>query len=119
MKRFWLLLLVGILLIGCKKEEPLEKRILGTWSGREVNVNGEMLPATWEFLEGGTLIARIPSEDITYELTWELVQDKRINIFTHLAPEPTYLDVEFVSDDEIKLIEVESGNESALIRVDG
>lgn len=82
-------------------DAPIEERIIGEWSGLQTSTNGEKVPATWEFLEGGTMIIKIGT--FSYGAEWS-VEGNRVNIATELAPDdPTYRDVEFVSDDVMRL----------------
>jgi len=101
------LILMSLILVGCggarSKKPSLEERIIGKWSGVQTSVSGDKVPAVWEFIEGGTMIIRIVGVDISFGATWS-VEGNRINIVPELDPErPTYRDVEFVSDDVMKL----------------
>jgi len=105
--RILLLVLITISLAACggsgSSERPLEQRIIGKWSGIQTNAEGDKFPATWEFIEGGTMIVKIIGVDVSYGAKWS-AEGSRINFTTELAPdEPNYRDVEFVSEDVIKL----------------
>ncbi len=103
MKRLVILVILLFALGACGGgEAPLEERIIGTWEGAMTNTNGDKIPATWQFLEGGTMLVDAGGL-VSYGATWE-VEGNRINIVTELAPDdPTYRDAEFVSDDVVKL----------------
>jgi hypothetical protein len=120
MKRFLIVLYILTLVLaacGGSADPPLEERIIGTWSGAQTNVNGDKIPATWQFLEGGTMVVKITGTDISYGADWS-VEGNRINLTTELAPdEPTYRDVEFVSDDVISMTKAESNIEETWTRV--
>ena len=110
-KAILFLIVTSLVLVACgglgSKEPPLEERILGTWSGAQTNADGDKIPATWEFLEGGTMVIKIFGLDMAFGATWS-VEGNRINFVLELDSEnPTYRDVEFVSDDVIKLTKAE------------
>lgn len=103
--RIFILLVIVVLLAACggNSEQPLEQRIIGKWSGTQVSANGERIPATWEFLEGGTMVVTITPLNTSYGATWT-AEGNRINFTTELDPDnPNYREVEFVSEDVIKL----------------
>lgn len=105
--RLVILILVALIVVSCGSsrgaDQPLEQRIIGKWSGIQVNSNGDPIPATWEFLEGGTMIVTITGLGQSFGAEWS-TEGSRINFTTELAPdEPNYRDVEFVSDDVMKL----------------
>lgn len=111
-----LLLLLFFALAACGGgDPPIEDRIIGQWSGLQTATGGQKVPATWEFLEGGTMV--VSAGGITYGADWS-VDGNRVNIATELAPEsPTYRDVEFVSDDVMRMTKEESGIEETWTRV--
>lgn len=104
MKKLVMLVLVLFVAVACGGGgDDVESRLIGKWSGAQTNPQGDKIPATWEFLEGGTMVVTVVPLDITYGAEWS-VDGNRINIATELDPEnPTYRDVEFVSDDVIRL----------------
>jgi hypothetical protein len=54
------------------------------------------------------MVITITGIDISFGATWS-VEESRINIVSEIDPEnPTYRDVEFVSDDVMKLTKAES-----------
>ena len=96
-----LLLIFALAACGGGGDAPIEERIVGTWSGLQTSTNGEKVPATWQFLEGGTMVVQIAS--FSYGAEWS-VDGNRVNIATELDPDnPTYRDVEFVSDDVMRM----------------
>lgn len=96
---------------------PIEIRILGTWSGAMTNHNGDQIPAQWTFMQGGIMIVEFPYLGMSYGAEWS-IQGNRINIVTELDPnDPTYRDVEFISDDIIILSKEESGISETWTRV--
>jgi hypothetical protein len=117
-KVIFFLLVLGFVLVACGGGDKLiEERIIGKWSGAQTNANGDKIPATWEFLEGGIMIVEVVGMGFSYGAEWS-VEGNRINLVTELAPDdPTYRDVEFVSDDVIKLTKQESGIEETWSRV--
>lgn len=121
MKRLFLFtILFIVLLAGCggSGEPPIEDRIIGEWSGLQTATGGDKVPATWEFLEGGTMVVTIEGVGISYGAEWSVDGD-RINIVTELDPEnPTYRDVEFVSDDVVRMTKAESDIEETWTRVE-
>lgn len=107
MRLAFLMLVTALIVAACggsgASDQPLEQRIIGKWSGVQVNKNGDPIPATWEFLEGGTMVVKITGLPVSYGAKWS-AEGNRINFTTELNPdEPNYRDVEFVSDDVIKL----------------
>lgn len=97
------LLLIVLLLAACggNGDAPIEQRIIGKWSGLQTAISGDKVPATWEFFEGGTMVVNVGG--FNYGAEWS-VDGNRVNIATELAPDdPTYRDVEFVSDDVMTL----------------
>lgn len=109
MKRLMLGLIVfSLVLLSCglgswATEKPLNERIVGKWSGLLVNKNGDKLPAEWEFLDKGTMVIRITTAGVSYGGTWS-AEGNRINFTTEANPEEkNYREVEFVSDDVVKL----------------
>lgn len=118
--RLAFLILVALIVVACGgsggSEPPLEQRLIGKWSGTQINKNGDPIPATWEFLEGGTMVVKIVGLDIGYGAKWS-VEGSRINFTTELAPdEPNYRDVEFVSEDVVKFSK--EGIEETFTRVE-
>lgn len=102
---FVLLTLVILVVPACgssgASEQPLNQRLIGKWSGAQVNRNGDAIPATWEFIEGGTMVVTVLGQ--SYGADWS-AEGNRLNFTTELNPdEPNYRDVEFVSEDVIKL----------------
>lgn len=101
------LVIASFVLVGCggagSNNLPLDKRLIGKWSGLIVNKNGDKIPAEWEFLEGGTMVTTVKILDISYGGTWS-AEGNRLNFVTEVNPEEqNYREVEFVSDDVIKL----------------
>jgi hypothetical protein len=120
MRILFLLLAIVVFLAACGGSEvsdlPLEQRLIGKWSGAQVNREGNPIPATWEFLEGGTMVVTITGLGQSFGAEWS-AEGNRINFTTELDPdEPNYRDVEFVSDDVIKL--TKEGIEETFTRVD-
>ena len=88
---------------------PIGEWIIGKWSGAMTNSNGDKIPAFWSFLDGGVMLVEIPLADVSYGAEWRL-EGTRLHITTELDPEnPTYRDVEFVSEDLMILTKDESG----------
>ena len=82
---------------------PIEERILGKWSGAMTNIQGDKIPATWTFMEGRVMVVNINLLGVSYGAEW-YVEGNRIHIISELDPNnPTYRDVEFVSDNVIIL----------------
>lgn len=118
--RLALLILVTLVLVSCGgsggNDQPLEQRIIGKWSGVLTNVNGDKIPANWEFIEGGAMVVKIIGLDVSYGGKW-LVEGSRINFTTELDPEKSnYRDVEFVSEDTMKL--TKEGIEETFTRIE-
>lgn len=91
-----------------KNNTVTSDRIIGTWSGLQTSKNNEKVPAEWQFLEGGVMVIRIPAGGISFGANWTL-EGKRINIITEIDPDnPTYRDVEFITDDVMRLTKDES-----------
>jgi hypothetical protein len=116
------LIVISLILVACGglggNEPPVEERIVGKWSGLMVNVNGDRVPVEWEFLDGGTMVTRISMVGISYGGTWS-VGGNRINFVTEVDPEKkNYRDVEFVSDDVMKLTKAESNIVETWTRVE-
>jgi len=111
-----LLLIFALAACGGGGGVPIEERIIGEWSGLHTATGGQKVPATWEFLEGGTMVVSVGG--ITYGADWSVDGD-RVNIATELDPDnPTYRDVEFVSDDVMRLTKAESDIEETWTRVE-
>lgn len=102
MKKLVSFVLLLIILAACGGgDAPIEERIIGEWSGLQTSTNGEKIPATWEFLEDGTMIVKIGT--LSYGAEWS-VEGNRVNIAAGFDPaNPTYRDVEFVSDDVMRM----------------
>lgn len=97
-------------------DQPLEQRILGKWSGVQTSASGDKIPATWEFLEDGTMVVEIVGMGMGYGAEWS-AEGGRINFTTELAPdEPNYRDVEFVNEDTVKFSK--EGIEETFTRVE-
>lgn len=100
-------ILVMFLVVGClgTKSAPLEERIIGEWSGAQTTTSGDKVPAVWTFLEDGTMLVAVGP--FAYGAKWSVDGD-RLNIVTELSPErPTYRDVEFLSDNVVRLTKEE------------
>lgn len=118
MKKLFLFAFLLILtLVSCGgNDAPIEERIIGEWSGLQTSVSGDKVPATWEFLPDGTMVVRIGG--FSYGAEWSL-DGNRVNIVTEVAPDdPTYRDVEFVSDDVMRLTKEEGDIEETWSRVE-
>lgn len=118
--RLVFLILVTLTLAACggsgAEAQPLNQRIIGKWSGAMTNTEGDKVPATLEFLEDGTMIVRITGLDVSYGAEWS-TEGSRLNFTTELSPdEPNYRDVEFVSEDVVKLSK--EGIEETFTRVE-
>lgn len=118
--RLALLILVTLVLVSCGSsggnDQPLEQRIIGKWSGVQVNVNGDPIPATWEFIEGGTMVVKITGLNVSYGAKWT-AEGNRIDFTTELDPDkPNYRNVEFVSEDTMKL--TKEGIEETFTRIE-
>lgn len=114
MKTISILLLVSLILLGCAASTS--ERIIGKWSGTQTNAAGNKLPATWEFIEGGTMVISITGL-ASYGATWE-ADGNRITIVTELSPDKsTYRDVEFINDDTVKMTKAEAGITETWTRV--
>ncbi|MCA9930800.1 MAG: membrane lipoprotein lipid attachment site-containing protein [Anaerolineales bacterium] len=103
MKKFILFIVMATLVLAAcgGSEPPIEERIIGTWSGLQTAASGDKVPATWQFLEGGTMVVSVGG--FSYGAEWS-IEGSRVNIVTEVAPDdPTYRDIEFVSDDVMKL----------------
>lgn len=100
------LVIVSFVLVGCGGPgggKPIQERVIGKWTGAMVNKNGDRIPVEWEFLEGGTMVTKFPMLNISYGGAWS-AESSRINFTTEIDPEEkNYRDVEFVSDDVMKL----------------
>ena len=60
MKKLLIITLLTLLLAACGGDDPpIEERIIGKWSGLQTATSGDKVPATWEFLEGGTMIVYV------------------------------------------------------------
>lgn len=120
MKRYLALVIFLVLLAlaacGGTAEQPLDQRLIGKWSGAQINKNGDPIPATWEFLEGGTMIVTITGLGQSFGAKWS-AEGNRLNFTTEIDPDnPNYRDVEFVSEDVIKL--KKEGIEETFTRVE-
>lgn len=117
MKKIILFVLLLLMLVACGgSEQPIEERIIGEWSGLQTATSGDKIPATWEFLEDGTMIVNVGG--FSYGADWS-VDGNRVTIATELDPDnPTYRDVEFVSDDVVKLTKDEGDIEETWSRVE-
>jgi len=109
MKKYLLIgIIVMVFLVGCSVTlKPTSECIIGVWTGMQTSANGDKVPATWEFIEGGTMLVEVAGGVFSYGATWE-VNGNRINIVTELDPEkPTYRDVEFKSNDVMVLTKLD------------
>lgn len=118
--RLVFLILIALFVTACgdsgDSNQPLDQRLIGEWSGVQVNVNGDPIPATWEFLEGGTMVVKIVGLNASYGAKWS-VEGNRLNFTTELDPDkPNYRNVEFVSEDIIKL--TKEGIEETFTRIE-
>lgn len=113
---FFVFVLVTVLLSGCAA--PIEKRIIGTWSGAMTNKEGEKIPASWTFMDGGIMLIEINILEYRYGAEWS-VEGNRIHIIPETDPNnPTYRDVEFVTDDVMILTKEEAGIKETWTRVE-
>jgi hypothetical protein len=102
---------------GAIDEVSIEGRIIGKWSGLQTSSSGDKVPAIWQFLEGGVMVIQFPAVSISYGAEWS-VDGNRITIVTEIDPaNPTYRDVEFLSDDVMRLTKDESGIEEIWTRI--
>ena len=111
--------IAAVFLAACGRasEQPLDQRLIGKWSGAQINKNGDPIPATWEFLEDGTMVTTITGLGQSFGAKWS-VEGNRINLVSELDPdEPTYRDIEFVSENVMKATKAEANIEETWTRV--
>ena len=96
---------------------PIEKRIIGKWSGVMTNKNGDQIPAFWTFIDGGVMTIEISLLEYSYGGEW-YVEGNRIYIIPETDPNtPTYRDAEFVTDDVMILSKEEANIKETWTRI--
>jgi hypothetical protein len=96
---------------------PIAERIIGRWSGVMTNQLGDQIPAYWTYMKDGVMLIEIVGFGYSYGAKWS-VEGNRISITTELDPSnPTYRDVEFVTDDVMILTKEEKNISETWSRV--
>jgi hypothetical protein len=96
---------------------PIAERILGRWSGVMTNKLGDKLPAYWTFMKDEIMLVEFEGLGYSYGAKWR-VEGNRLYITTELDPSnPTYRDVEFVTDDLMILTKTEANITETWTRV--